>query len=385
MTSYDVQHRVRVFRTGVGVTWTVALAAIAYLALTWDAGSNRGWLVALCGLAIADGAVAAVLPHRRIAESGPFDRLIVTWSCWHIAAAVVACMLDGGLSSPFLSVLFCTMAYAAVTLPPRPLVLVGAVDVAALALISALDAHGSRAWSPAVVMSAAGLLVTAGVCAAISDDRGRRIAALRDAKEEVLRRLAVVVEFRDNETGGHVERMSEYCAIIARRLGWCEEATARLRLASTMHDIGKVAVPDHILLKPGPLTPAERAEMERHARTGHDMLAGSGSDLLDLAATIALTHHERHDGAGYPSGLAGEAIPEVGRIAAVADVFDALTSDRVYKSAMDPDAAFTVVRSGRGTQFDPAVVDAFLAARDEVLRVRAAIGADAPGAQLLAA
>jgi putative two-component system response regulator len=198
----------------------------------------------------------------------------------------------------------------------------------------------------------------------------------------MLRRLARVVEHRDSDTGGHIERMSEYGALIAGELGLPAEARHELRLAAAMHDIGKVAVPDAILLKPGPLTPDERLVMQRHAEVGHSMLYGPGSDLLSLAATIALTHHERWDGAGYPRGLAGEDIPLPGRIVAVADVFDALTSHRVYKAAMDVDEAVEIIAAGRGTQFDPAVVDAFRRALD---RVRAVQSAGRPPARRLVA
>ena len=138
-----------------------------------------------------------------------------------------------------------------------------------------------------------------------------------------------------------------------RRFGPGAGPSAELQLASTMHDVGKVAVPDAILLKPGKLTDAERVEMQRHAQVGHDMLASSDSQLFQLAAVIAVTHHERHDGRGYPNGLRGDAIPLPGRIAAVADVFDALTSDRVYKAAMPVEQAVAIIREGAGSQFCP--------------------------------
>ncbi len=175
-----------------------------------------------------------------------------------------------------------------------------------------------------------------------------------------MHRLARVVEFRDSDTGGHVERMSRYSTLIARELGWSAERCRELRLAAALHDVGKVAVPDAILLKPGPLTPEERRIMQRHCQAGFDMLTGSDSTLLNLGAEIALTHHERYDGGGYPAGLSGAGIPLAGRIVAFADVFDALTSARVYKDAIDIPDAVEIIRGGRGTQFDPDVVDAFL-------------------------
>jgi len=183
---------------------------------------------------------------------------------------------------------------------------------------------------------------------------------LKRAHAETIRRLADAAEFRDAETGRHTERMSRYCELLAHRLGLDEERCALLRAASPLHDIGKIAVPDDILLKPGALTPDERATMERHAEIGYRLLSGSTSELLSVAATIALTHHERFDGGGYPRGLAAEAIPLEGRIAAVADVFDALTTDRVYRAALGVDEAMELMRDGRGTQFDPYVLDLFL-------------------------
>ena len=199
--------------------------------------------------------------------------------------------------------------------------------------------------------------------------------------EELLSRLARAGRFRDEETAEHVERMSRSCALIARSLGWDEEACHNLRAASAMHDIGKVGVPDEVLRKPGALAPEERALIETHAQVGHDILAGSGDAVLDLAATIALTHHERFDGDGYPQELRGEAIPLAGRIAAVADVFDALTHDRVHRAALTVPDALEVLRKGSGTQFDPAVVQAFEAVLPEVEQVRQLYPDGADGGQ----
>jgi putative two-component system response regulator len=189
---------------------------------------------------------------------------------------------------------------------------------------------------------------------------------LRRSHEETVRRLSTAAELRDDETGAHIERVSRYCELIAERLGLDPAFRDELRIASPMHDVGKIGIPDAILLKPGPLTPEERAEMERHAEIGYRVLTGSGAELLELAATIAWTHHERFDGSGYPRGLSGETIPLEGRIAAVADVFDALTSDRVYRKALPYEEAIALLRDGRGSQFDPRVVDAFLEADDEI-------------------
>jgi putative two-component system response regulator len=198
------------------------------------------------------------------------------------------------------------------------------------------------------------------------EERTRELARSRS---ETIRRLSRAVEFRDEQTGGHIERMSRYCELLARKVGLDAET---ILIASPMHDAGKIAVRDAILCKPGALTAGERHEMERHAEIGHALLTGSESDLLELAATIALTHHERFDGTGYPRGLSGEQIPLPGQIAAIADVFDALTSDRAYRPAMTIDAAVETMRRERGGQFNPELLDVFLDSLDQVTRIREA-------------
>ena len=185
-------------------------------------------------------------------------------------------------------------------------------------------------------------------------------SALREAHMETLRRLSRAVEYHDGETGAHIERVGEHAAAIARARGVDEEEIELLRLAAPLHDIGKIGVPAALLNKRGPLTPEERELMQQHTEAGRELLAGSGNELLELAAEIAWTHHERWDGAGYPRGLAGEEIPLVGRIVAVADVFDAITSDRPYRQALSVDEALAIIAAQRGTAFDPDIVDAFL-------------------------
>jgi putative two-component system response regulator len=185
-------------------------------------------------------------------------------------------------------------------------------------------------------------------------------AALETAWKDSLRRMARAVEYRDPETGGHIERMSHYCAAIAGTLGLAADRCELIELASPMHDVGKVAISDAILLKPGPLDRTERENMQRHAEIGHSLLAGSGSELLETAATIALSHHERWDGKGYPRALRANEIPLVARIAAVADVWDALTSDRPYRAAMPLEAAIQLMSGERGKHFDTDALDAFL-------------------------
>ncbi len=190
------------------------------------------------------------------------------------------------------------------------------------------------------------------------------------SQAETIFRLARLVEFRDEETGHHLHRMSSFCEILARRTGFSEHRCELVRLASQLHDIGKVAVPDSILLKQGKLTPEEFEVIKGHAETGFQMLAGSKAEVVQLGALIARTHHERWDGSGYPRGLAGEDIPPEGRIAAIADVFDALTSDRVYRSALPVQSAVKMMKDERGRHFDPELLDAFLGARSEIEAIR---------------
>ncbi|XKH61667.1 response regulator [Halomonas sediminis] len=186
---------------------------------------------------------------------------------------------------------------------------------------------------------------------------------------QVVRRLGLAAEYRDEETGEHVLRMSRSCELIARELGWSEDQCELMLLASPMHDIGKIGIPDRILLKPGKFEPDEWEIMKTHVTIGVRMLEGDDSDLLRLARDIALAHHEKWDGTGYPNGTAGEAIPLSGRIAAISDVFDALTSPRPYKRAWPLDEALALIEENRGKHFDPAVVDAFFKVLPEIIEV----------------
>ena len=190
------------------------------------------------------------------------------------------------------------------------------------------------------------------------------------SQAETIFRLARMVEFRDEETGEHVRRMSSFCEILAYRSGSAGEECELLRLASQLHDVGKVAIPDEILLKPGELDEAERETIETHAEIGYKLLAGSPSPVVQLGAQIAHTHHERWDGSGYPRGLQGHAIPREGRIAAIADVFDALTSDRVYRTSFPLKVAIEKMQAERGRHFDAELLDVFLTAMPEVESVR---------------
>lgn len=197
-----------------------------------------------------------------------------------------------------------------------------------------------------------------------------RTTELEQFQLEALERLAILGEFRDTDTGEHTVRVGDMCAEIAHLLGQDPVWSERLRLAARLHDIGKVAIPDSILLKPGPLTPAEFEVMKTHTTLGARILSGSNSPLVRLAEEVALNHHERWDGTGYPNAIGGTEVPMSGRICAVADVFDALTSERVYKKAWSvPDAVRYVARAA-GTQFDPQVVEAFVRIAEERFGVR---------------
>lgn len=190
---------------------------------------------------------------------------------------------------------------------------------------------------------------------------------LRLAQEETIHRLSLAAEFHDDETSRHLERMSRYCAILATRAGQDERQGELLRMSSKMHDIGKLAIPDAILLKPGKLTSEEYDIVKTHAEIGHQILEGSRSQLASTGAMLAWTHHEKVDGTGYPRGLRGEQIPLEGRIAAIADVFDALTTDRVYRPAFPLPQAVSIMRDGRATHFDGDLLDLFVDSLDDVL------------------
>jgi putative two-component system response regulator len=194
---------------------------------------------------------------------------------------------------------------------------------------------------------------------AVAMENVRAYQELEEARLETLQRLALAAEYRDDATYEHTKRVARTVALLAERLGQSPEQVSIIRQAAALHDIGKVAVPDAVLLKPGKLTDEEFDLMRKHAAAGADILAGSNSDVLRCAREIALTHHEWWDGGGYPAGIAGEAIPLSGRIAALADVFDALTHARPYKEAWPIADAVAEVRSLAGRQFDPAVVSAF--------------------------
>lgn len=186
-----------------------------------------------------------------------------------------------------------------------------------------------------------------------------RTKDLEGTREQVLRRLALAAEYRDDVTGRHAERVGVLSALLAQRLGVSQEVVKLIRFAAPLHDVGKIGIPDAILMKAGPLSKDEFEVMKSHTHIGARILAGGRFPLLELAREIALTHHERWDGKGY-TGMAGERIPVVGRIVAVVDVFDSLTHERPYKPACDLEEAMGIIEGGRGSHFDPRVVDAFV-------------------------
>lgn len=204
-------------------------------------------------------------------------------------------------------------------------------------------------------------------------------AQRRAQQEQTIHRWAQAAEFRDAALGEHIRRVSRYCAVVGDRLGLDHEM---LEVASMLHDVGTLAVPDEILLKPAFLTADDRLAVEAHAEVGYEMLHGSQSTVLELAAVIARTHHEKFDGTGYPHGISGDEIPLEGRIAAVADVFDALTYDRAFRPAWSVETTITWMQSERGQHFDPLVLDAFITSTREILAVREQLPGTQTGAQL---
>jgi len=206
-------------------------------------------------------------------------------------------------------------------------------------------------------------------CEQILDQRNRtsrleaqirnQTAAIDDANEETVRLLVGASLWRDEETGEHIQRVGISSSIVARAIGWCEEDVRAIRLAAPMHDVGKIGVPDGVLQKPGKLTDAEFELIKTHTTIGAKLLSVGSSPIIQMAREIAQSHHERPDGKGYPEGLVGDEIPQSAKIVAIADVFDALTHDRVYRPAMALEDALQILRDGRGSQFDAELLDVF--------------------------
>jgi CHASE2 domain-containing sensor protein len=211
------------------------------------------------------------------------------------------------------------------------------------------------AWALAAVGTVAANYVGAFI------ERNAFARQLRESQLELIQRLAQAVDTRDTETGEHIQRIGRLSQQLALQIGWSEEDAEVLRHASAMHDIGKIGIPDHILLKPGKLDPQEWEVIKAHTTTGAQILADSSNPLVQMARDIAMSHHEHWDGSGYPAGLKGEEIPTAARICAVVDVYDALLAKRSYKEAWTPQQALAEIQQGSGTHFDPKLVAAFLA------------------------
>ena len=198
-----------------------------------------------------------------------------------------------------------------------------------------------------------------------------RADELLKAQLEIIHRLGRAAEYKDNETGLHVIRMSHYSKLLALAAGLSEQVAERLYQAAPMHDVGKIGIPDHILLKPGPLDVAEWKIMKGHPEIGKEIIGYHDSPLLRDAQTIALTHHEKWDGSGYPHQLKGDKIPLIGRIIAIVDVFDALTTERPYKKAWSVEDAITLIKLESGKHFDPELVSLFIDILPSILKVKA--------------
>ena len=202
------------------------------------------------------------------------------------------------------------------------------------------------------------------------EDRVRQqTVAIRRAHEETIHRLVTVAMYRDEETGAHIRRTGLFSSLLAAAVGWPSSEVDKIRMAAPMHDVGKVGIPDAILCKPGRLTREEYAIMQRHTLMGAEMLADAEPPMLRMAHEIALCHHEHWDGSGYPRGLSGESIPESARIVAIADVYDALTHDRVYRPAMPQDKALALMRAGQGSHFDPVLLTQFFCLLPELEQI----------------
>lgn len=197
-----------------------------------------------------------------------------------------------------------------------------------------------------------------------------RTAELNSTRLEIIQRLGVAAEYKDNQTGMHIMRMSHYCQLIGLAYGLSDEESEIILNASPMHDIGKIGIPDSILLKPGKLDEFEWDIMTKHTIYGAKMLGEDSSELIIQARLCALTHHEKWNGRGYPNGISGEDIPLIGRIAAIADVFDALTSERPYKKAWSDEQAFQYIESKMGDYFDPKLASVFLENKIEVIKIK---------------
>lgn len=207
----------------------------------------------------------------------------------------------------------------------------------------------------------------------LEDDVRQRTADIQRREEEICLRLAAACGYRDLETGSHNRRLGLYSAVLVRELGWSAQARDEIRISIAMHDIGKIGLPDNILRKPARLTDEEFAVIKTHTTIGARMLEGSDFSLLNMAHSIALSHHEKWDGSGYPHGLAGADIPQPARVCAVLDVYDALVHKRIYRPALPEDEALDIMTASRGMHFDPAIFDCFMRVLPRLRAIRAEV------------
>ncbi len=207
-----------------------------------------------------------------------------------------------------------------------------------------------------------------------ADDLNKTVKELQGAYLDTINRLVLAAEYKDEDTGDHIVRMSRYSAFIAEKLGLPAREVQNIRYAAPMHDVGKIGIPDNILMKPGKLTDEEFNFMKTHTTIGATILADSKAEILRLAHQIAISHHEKWNGRGYPQGISGDKIPITGRIIGLADVFDALTSRRPYKDPYPVEVACDIIKKESGQHFDPELVDVFLKNIDEFVKIKKEVG-----------
>jgi HD-GYP domain-containing protein (c-di-GMP phosphodiesterase class II) len=352
------------FRGGPGTIRTVSFSDV--LRGRVDPALLRGRIVVVGATAPTLRDVHNTPVHGDELMSGPEAQANAIWTALHgiplrgapPPLAYAAILLLGALA-PLARVRWRILAAAGA----------GLAGAAAYAVVTQL-AFGAGMVLPVVAPLAAALAGTAGMTAVShlreSAERRRVGRELRESQLEVIQRLSAAVESRDEETGLHIERISWFSRRLALAAGSSPAEADLIGRASALHDVGKISIPDRVLLKPGRLDPVEWEVMKTHTTAGAALLAGSSSPFVQMAETIARTHHERWDGSGYPAGLAGEDIPLAGRICGICDVFDALLSKRPYKQAWSLDDALAEIDRSRGSHFDPRLVDAFLAIAREV-------------------
>jgi CHASE2 domain-containing sensor protein len=366
------------YRGGPGTIRTVSFSDLVRGRVAGSVLRDKIVVVGASAPALQD--VHATPAASRQLMSGPEIQANALWTALHrLPLRSVPLWVD------LLAVIGLAMAPAIAGLRARPLAVALVAPLVGAAWLGAAQLAFNAGEVVAVVWPLAALLMgTTGTVAGrylaelterrrvtvyseLLEERVReRTEELRETQLEVVRRLAQAAESRDSDTGQHIERMSGLCERLARAVGLSVEEAELLRHAAALHDVGKIGIPDRVLLKSGRLDAEERALMNTHPTIGAAILRDARSELLQVAEVIARTHHERWDGSGYPAGLRGEEIPLPGRISTICDVYDALTSARPYKPAWGVDEALEEIRRLRGTQFDPALVDAFVALAPEL-------------------